>query len=66
MPRAPRAGLSRAARAGRRVWPVALMAYERWQALSTEEKERYRRQAREYAERGTSAVRNARRRYPRR
>ncbi len=57
-----RAGLSRAAAAGRRAWPVVLMAYERWQALSPAEKERYRRQAREYAQRGRSALENARRR----
>ena len=57
-----RAGLARATAAGRRAWPVLLMAYERWQALSPAEKERYRRQAREYAQRGRSAVENARRR----
>ncbi len=57
-----RAGLARAAAAGRRAWPVLLMAYERWRALSPAEKERYRRQAREYAQRGRSAVDNARRR----
>jgi len=61
-----RAGLARAAKAGRRAWPMMLMAYERWQALSPAEKERYRRQAREYAERGRSALENARRRSPRR
>jgi len=41
---------------------VLLMAYERWQALSPAEKERYRRQAREYADRGRSALDAARRR----
>lgn len=61
-----RAGLARAAAAGRRAWPVLLMAYERWQSLSPAEKERYRRQAREYAERGRSALEQARRRSPRR
>ena len=61
-----RAGLARAAAAGRRAWPVVLMAYERWQALSPAEKERYRRQAREYAQRGRSAVENARQRRPHR
>ena len=61
-----RAGLARAAAAGRRAWPVVLMAYERWQALSPAEKERYRRQAREYAQRGRSTFENARRRRPRR
>ena len=55
-----RAGLARAAAAGRRAWPVVLMAYERWQALSPAEKERYRR--RSGVQRGRSAVENARRR----
>ncbi len=59
-----RAGLARAATAGRRAWPVLLMAYERWQSLTPAEKERYRRQAREYAHRGRSALENARRRNP--
>ncbi len=59
-----RGGLARAVTAGRRAWPVLLMAYERWQALSPAEKERYRHQAREYAQRGRSAVESARRRNP--
>ena len=63
---ASRAGLARAAAVGRRAWPVVLMAYERWQSLSPAEKERYRRQAREYAARGRSMVDDARRRRPRR
>ena len=50
------AGLRRAGRAGRRAWPYVLMAWERWQALSPEDKARYRRRAREYAERGRRAV----------
>ena len=52
----------RAAHAARRAWPLVLMAYERWQALSDEEKERYRRQAREYADRGRKAIDDARKR----
>ena len=50
------AGLQRANRAARRAWPIILMAWERWQALSPAEKERYKRRAREYAERGRRAV----------
>jgi hypothetical protein len=46
-------GLSRAAR---RAWPVILMAWERWQALSPQEKERYRKRAREAADRGRRAI----------
>jgi hypothetical protein len=41
------------------------MAYERWQALPPEQKDRYVRQAREYAERGRRAVEQRRRRRPR-
>ncbi len=57
-----RTGIGRAVAAGRRAWPVLLMAYERWQALTPAEKERYRRQAREYAQRGRSALESSRRR----
>ena len=53
--------LARSRSAARRAWPLVLMAWERWQALSDEDKERYRRQAREYAQRGRKAV-EARRR----
>jgi hypothetical protein len=44
--------LTRATSAGRRAWPVILMAWERWQSLPEHERERYRRQARAVAERG--------------
>jgi hypothetical protein len=40
----------------RRLWPLALMAWERWQALSPDQKDRYKRQARDYAERGRKVV----------
>jgi glycogen debranching enzyme len=51
------AGRARKALSGvRRLWPYMLMAWERWQALSPEDKERYKRQARDYAERGRKAV----------
>ncbi len=46
----------------KRAWPVVLMAYDRWKALPEEDKERYRRQAREYADRGRKAVDDARKR----
>jgi TRAP-type C4-dicarboxylate transport system substrate-binding protein len=49
-------------RAARRAWPVMLMAWERWQALSPAEKERYRKRAREAAERGRRALEKQRRR----
>ena len=60
--------LARAQQAGRRAWPVLLMAWERWQALPEAEKERYRRMARDYAARGRRVVaraRSKRRRPPR-
>ena len=47
--------MTRAARGARRAWPFVLMAWERWQKLTPEEKERYLRQAREYADRGRKA-----------
>ena len=46
----------------RRLWPYVLMAWERWQQLSPEEKERYKKQARDYAERGRKVVQERRRR----
>ena len=52
-----RAGRARsAARGVRRIWPYVLMAWERWQSLSPEEKERYKKQARGYVDRGRSAL----------
>ena len=46
----------RALSGARRLWPYVLMAWERWQALPDHEKERYKRTAREYAERGRKAI----------
>jgi hypothetical protein len=39
-----------------RAWPVAVGAWKRWDSLSPQEKERYRKMAREYAERGRKAL----------
>jgi hypothetical protein len=62
MARSPRGvALQRAARTARRAWPYLLMAWERWQALSPEEKERYKKRAREYADRGRRVVDQRRR-----
>ena len=44
--------VSTAVTRARRLWPYLLMAWERWQSLSPEEKERYKSQARAYADRG--------------
>jgi glycogen debranching enzyme len=49
----------------RRLWPYVLMAWERWQQLSPEEKERYKKQARDYAERGKKMLDERRKRRPR-
>jgi HMG-box domain len=38
------------------------MAWERWQSLSPDEKERYKRQAREYVDRGRETLTRRRRR----
>jgi TRAP-type C4-dicarboxylate transport system substrate-binding protein len=40
------------------------MAWERWQSLSPEEKERYKKRAREYAERGRKTLDAQRRKRP--
>ena len=49
-------------KAGRRAWPVLLMAWERWQALSPAERERYKKQARQAADRGKRALEKQRKR----
>ncbi|MEA2454026.1 MAG: hypothetical protein QOI45_288 [Thermoleophilaceae bacterium] len=48
--------IARAARGARRAWPLVLMGWERWQNLSPQEKDRYKRQARGYAQRGRKAL----------
>jgi hypothetical protein len=53
-----------AARGVRRAWPYVLMAWERWQSLSPDEKERYKKQARGYVVRGKKALEAQRRRRP--
>jgi glycogen debranching enzyme len=60
-----RTGRTRGAvRGARRLWPYVLMAWERWQSLSPDEKERYKKQARGYAQRGRKALDAQRRRRP--
>ena len=53
-----------AARGARRLWPYVLMAWERWQSLTPEEKDRYKKQARAYMDRGRQAMDAQRRRRP--
>ncbi len=56
-----------AARAAKRYGPVvARAAYKRWQAMTPEEKERYRRQMRGAADRGRTVITSARERGRRR
>lgn len=52
-------GYRRAYRAARRLAPLALEAYRRWDRLSDEEKERYRRRAKQYANQAVSLARDA-------
>ena len=54
---APRPGrLTRARTVGKRAWPIALEAWRRWDNLSPQQKERYRKMAADYAQRGRKAV----------
>jgi TRAP-type C4-dicarboxylate transport system substrate-binding protein len=48
--------LSTATRNARKLWPVVLMGWERWQQLPPERKEHYKKQARTYADRGRKAI----------
>jgi hypothetical protein len=49
------------ARAVRRAYPIVLAAYERWQALSDEEKQRYIKRARAAGEHGRRLLEQRRR-----
>jgi hypothetical protein len=51
------AGFGSAARTARRLWPVAIALYRRWDRLPPEQKERYRRLAQENAQRGGQLAR---------
>ena len=57
----PGSRIARTRHGVRRVWPYVLMAWERWQSLSPQEKEQYKRRAREYADRGKRALDSRRR-----
>ncbi|MBN1528934.1 MAG: hypothetical protein JW895_07730 [Thermoleophilaceae bacterium] len=56
MSKTPVSRRGRAVHNVRRVWPLVLMAWERWQQLPADQKERYKRQAREYAQKGRDAA----------
>ena len=46
---------ARAVKIARRVGPIAIEVYRRWDNLPPAEKERYKRRARQYGERGRDA-----------
>jgi hypothetical protein len=46
-----------AVRAGRRAWPMLLVAKQRWDALTPDQQERYRRMASDYARRAQETLR---------
>jgi hypothetical protein len=48
--------VNRAMRFSRRAWPFMLMAWERWQKIEPEQRERYLKQARLYAAKGRKAI----------
>lgn len=59
------ASMSRSSKAvtnARRLWPYMLMAWERWQQLPPEQKERYKRQARQAADQGKKVLAQRRKR----
>ena len=57
--------IARLAKLARRAAPLAREAYRRWDNLSPEEKERYKKQARGYAVRGKQVLDAQRKRPPR-
>ncbi len=46
------------------MWPYLLIAWERWQSLPEAEKERYKRQAQQYADRAKKLLDERRRKAP--
>jgi TRAP-type C4-dicarboxylate transport system substrate-binding protein len=70
MPRQPsrnrreRVAAHPAVRASRRAWPLVLAAKQRWDSLTPEQQERYRRMAREYGRRAQETLATRRRRKP--
>jgi hypothetical protein len=65
MPKPPptrreRAAAHPAVRAGRRAWPVLLAAKQRWDSLTPEQQQRYRRRVSEYARRAQETLRRRR------
>jgi hypothetical protein len=48
-------------RTARRAWPLLLEAYRRWDRLTPEQQDRYRRMAADYARRGRETLERRRR-----
>jgi hypothetical protein len=55
----PAGNARRALRIAKRLYPLGIAAYRRWDKLSPKEKERYKRQARDYAQQSAAAARQA-------
>ena len=52
-------GYRRAARTARRLYPLLVAAYHRWDQMSDAEKEHYKRQAQKYASQAAALARDA-------
>jgi hypothetical protein len=52
-------GYRRAYKTAKRLYPLALAAYRRWDTLSDEEKERYKEQAKRYSRQAVAYARDA-------
>jgi TRAP-type C4-dicarboxylate transport system substrate-binding protein len=59
-------GYRRAYKTAKKLYPLMLMAYRRWDSLTDEEKQRYLEQAKQYSRRTTTYARQAAARVPRR
>ncbi len=59
-------GYRRAYRTAKKIYPLMLMAYRRWDSLSDAEKQRYLAQAKRYSRQATTYARQAASRAPRR
>jgi hypothetical protein len=55
----PAANARRAVRVAKRIYPLAIAAYRQWDRLSPQEKERYKQQARRYADQSATYARRA-------
>jgi hypothetical protein len=52
-------GYRRAYKTAKRIYPLMLMAYRRWDSLTDEEKQRYIEQAKQYSRQASSYARQA-------